>query len=538
MDFKVTEFDLTGLAAMRRAWAEQAESLRREPEHRDAFPRDFVRTVPDETAYQGVRAETVGGAEELPGMEWPKKSSLILDFGEHHVGYFEFTMHTATGYCDSPVSLRLLAAELPYELEYRSEDFKGKLSQGWIQEEYIKIDVLPGVVRLPRRYACRYLRIDVIATPNRLVFDRVRFDTVAAHNFLPETPAGLTPEERELHTAAGRTLRDCMQTCFEDGPKRDRRLWLGDLYLQAKCNAVTYRDNALVERSICLLAANTNDFGMIATCAFEYPGMLTNSHYPDYMMLFNALLLDHLQEYGNKAFVAEFYPLAVQQLRVFRGMIAGEDCTLHRNPAYRLFIDHCPGLEIETPEICVYIFALKHAAELARALGYDADAAALTAEAVRWHANIRHAALDAETGLLVSGRERQVSEASQIWGVLSGVFSADEGRAALTKMKTLPGVVTSSNPYLLTYLLEAYDLCGMEAERDRLLHDYWGGMVRLGADTFWEMFNPDDLHQQLYGDAYLLSACHAWSCAPCLYLSRKSRNESKPSSAADSRRSK
>lgn len=26
---------------------------------------------------------------------------------------------------------------------------------------------------------------------------------------------------------------DCMQSVFEDGPKRDRRLWLGDLRLQA-----------------------------------------------------------------------------------------------------------------------------------------------------------------------------------------------------------------------------------------------------------------------------------------------------------------
>ena len=525
MGFDATEFDLRELPALRRKWAEQADALRREPEHRDVASRALVRTVADETAYQGIRVEVVGDAAELKNMSWPKHTSFVLDFGEHHVGYFEFTMHTATGYCDSPVSLRLLAAELPYELEYRSENFKGGLSQGWIQEEYVKIDVLPGTVRLPRRYACRYLRIDVIATPNQLIFDQVRFDTVAAHNYLPETPAGLTPEERELYTAAGRTLRDCMQTCFEDGPKRDRRLWLGDLYLQAKCNAVTYRDPVLVERSICLLAANTNEFGMIATCAFEHPGMLTRSFYPDYMMLFNAVLLDHLREYGRKEFVAQFYPLAVQQLRVFRGMIAGEDCTLHCDPAYRLFIDHCPGLEIETAEICVYIFALKHASELARILGYDADAAFFTAEAERWHANIRQAALDAKTGLLVSGKDRQVSEASQIWGVLSGVLSVAEGRNALTKMKTHPGVVRSRNPYLLTYLLEAYEICGMTDELDALLHGYWGGMLKLGADTFWEIFDPNDLHQKLYGDAYLLSACHAWSCAPTVFLRKKTERK-------------
>jgi hypothetical protein len=31
-----------------------------------------------------------------------------------------------------------------------------------------------------------------------------------------------------------------MQEVFEDGPKRDRRLWLGDLRLQALVNDVTF----------------------------------------------------------------------------------------------------------------------------------------------------------------------------------------------------------------------------------------------------------------------------------------------------------
>ena len=518
MDFNVTGFDLTALPQLRQLWAAQAESLRHDLEHQDAYPQYIVRTVADATAYQGVRVENVGSAGELKNMQFPSRSSVILDFGEHHVGYFEFTMRTATGYCDSPVSLRLMMAELPYELEYTSDKFTGKLSQGWIQEEYIKIDVLPGTIRLPRRYACRYLRIDIIATPNQLIFDQIRFDTVAARNSLPQAPDGVSATDRDLFTAACRTLRDCMQTCFEDGPKRDRRLWLGDLYLQAKSNAVTYRDCLLVERSICLLAANTNDAGMIAVCAFEHPGMRTNCFYPDYMMLMPALLLDHLTEYDRREFVAGFYPLALQQLRVFRGMIAGENCTLTRYPQYRYFIDHCPQLEVETAEICVYIFALRKAAELARKLGFDSDIAVLEAEADKWEKNIRKYAFDHERGLLVSGPGHQVSQASQIWGVLSGVLSIDEGRAALTKVKKLPEAVRSSNPYLLTYLLEVYDICGMSEDLDELLHNYWGGMLKLGADTFWEMFDPDDLYQELYGDAYLLSACHAWSCAPSLYI--------------------
>ena len=68
MEFTATGFDLRELPALRQKWAKEADALRREPEHRDAFPRSMVRTVPDETAYQGIRVETVGDAAELKEM--------------------------------------------------------------------------------------------------------------------------------------------------------------------------------------------------------------------------------------------------------------------------------------------------------------------------------------------------------------------------------------------------------------------------------------------------------------------------------------
>ena len=45
-----------------------------------------------------------------------------------------------------------------------------------------------------------------------------------------------------------------MQTVFEDEPKRDRRLWLGDLRLEALANYETYRNFDIVKRSLYLLA--------------------------------------------------------------------------------------------------------------------------------------------------------------------------------------------------------------------------------------------------------------------------------------------
>ena len=63
--------------------------------------------------------------------------------------------------------------------------------------------------------------------------------------------------------------------------------------------------------------------------------------------------------------------------------------------------------------------------------------------------------------------------------------------------------------------------CGEEEKARKLIDDYWGGMIRLGADTFWEVFDPSGTAPVvLYGDIYLVSACHAWSCTPCFFLRR------------------
>lgn len=54
-------------------------------------------------------------------------------------------------------------------------------------------------------------------------------------------------------------------------------------------------------------------------------------------------------------------------------------------------------------------------------------------------------------------------------------------------------------------------------------------MVGAGADTFWELYNPDNPEESPYGGTIVNSYCHAWSCAPAYFLRKyfphQSRNE-------------
>jgi alpha-L-rhamnosidase len=51
-----------------------------------------------------------------------------------------------------------------------------------------------------------------------------------------------------------------------------------------------------------------------------------------------------------------------------------------------------------------------------------------------------------------------------------------------------------------------------------LLLDYWGGMIRKGADTFWEVYDPTNDFLSPYNSAIINSYCHAWSCTPVYFL--------------------
>lgn len=52
------------------------------------------------------------------------------------------------------------------------------------------------------------------------------------------------------------------------------------------------------------------------------------------------------------------------------------------------------------------------------------------------------------------------------------------------------------------------------------MKDYWGGMLKLGATSFWEEYNPAKKgteHYSMYGREFGKSLCHAWGASP-LYL--------------------
>ena len=88
---------------------------------------------------------------------------------------------------------------------------------------------------------------------------------------------------------------------------------------------------------------------------------------------------------------------------------------------------------------------------------------------------------------------------------------------AVKELFPVKGIAT---PYMYHHVAEALFIAGMTDEAINLIKSYWGKMIKMGADTFWEAFDPDKPDYSPYGNSIVSSYCHAWGCTP-VYLIKK-----------------
>nr|WP_253896430.1 hypothetical protein [Streptococcus gallolyticus] len=90
----------------------------------------------------------------------------------------------------------------------------------------------------------------------------------------------------------------------------------------------------------------------------------------------------------------------------------------------------------------------------------------------------------------------------------------------MTTIETLFPITNIATPYMYHHVTEALFLAGLKEEATKLMKNYWGQMIALGADTFWEAFDPDKPDYSPYGSPIISSYCHAWSCTPVYLISK------------------
>lgn len=461
--------------------------------------------------------------EHMSDYHLSKGDKLCLDFGNHQVGYVTLKLSSVGSPQDAPAFFRLKFGEIAKELTEDSAEYDGWISRGWIQEEVIHVDVLPAELKLPRRYAFRYLEIEAIDTSMKwqMVVEDVTCVSVSSVSMDEVKPFESSDEMLcALDQVSLRTLMNCMQSVFEDGPKRDRRLWLGDLRLQALANYHTFQNYDLVKRCLYLFAAQTREDGMVSACLFtESKFIVDDTFLLDYSMFFGATLLDYYKASGDLETLQDLSGCAYRQMELAKKQF-DEKGLLKCGEGFWAFIDWTEGLDKQTAMQGVYVYCAKKVMEIAKILGNKEKEAELSREAEEKADAARKYLLDGASGLFVSGFGKQINYASQVWMVLAGVVNSIEGGIILEKVAALKPEKGMVSPYMNHHYVEALLMCGKKEMAMDYMKYYWGGMIRHGADTFWELYNPEDPAESPYGSSIVNSYCHAWSCTPT-YLLRK-----------------
>lgn len=255
-----------------------AEALRPALSRQAHPPIAVVEAHADAAALFGWRAEPVSTLAAFYQRELSSGDSVIIDFGSHYVGYLHFLCQSAGSPPDAPAHLQLTFGETLSEVCEPFSDYQGWLSSSWLQQQDLWLDVLPAEIDLPRRYCFRYLKVEVKAVSRKFRLQFTQIEVNAVTSASGACPAATTsdPQLRAIDNVAVLTLQNCMQEVFEDGPKRDRRLWLGDLRLQALVNDVTFARHALVRRCLYLFAGHTREDGMVSANVFVQPDVIAD----------------------------------------------------------------------------------------------------------------------------------------------------------------------------------------------------------------------------------------------------------------------
>ena len=485
-----------------------------------------------------------------------KGQNLCLDFGTHVVGYPTLHLTYTGSHPDAPAFLKLKFAETIGELSENSGDYDGWVSSSWIQEEYVHVDVLPAEIALPRRYAFRYLKITMMDTSPKykLIVKRAecRTESSADWSKVPQRTSGDAQLDR-IRAVSLRTLANCMQDVFEDGPKRDRRLWMGDLRLQALTNYVSFKNYDLVKRCLYLFAGSRFPDGRVSACIFTKPSVEADDTWLfDYSLLFTIALDDYLRETNDEEALHDLYDVAMQQIELALSY-CGPDHLLNEEACDAAFIDWTEGLDKHAAAQAVLICAIRSARRLARRKNDWSQGGWLMEQ----EDTLKKAALaafwDAERGCFLSCRaeragdgsprgevseragdgsprgevsERagdgsprgQISVASQVWMTLADVLPPEEARALMERALEIGSDFPMMTPYMHHYYVMALLRTGLREQALQHIRDYWGSMIEAGADTFWEAWNPSDPGASPYGGRVINSYCHAWSCTPAYIM--------------------
>lgn len=313
---------------------------------------------------------------------------------------------------------------------------------------------------------------------------------------------------------AEHTFMLCSGEFFIDGVKRDKWIWSGDAYQSLFVNRYLTADEDIEKRTLLALRGNENITSHINTII-------------DYTLYWILGVRAHYESYGDLEFVRQIWNKMTSLMR-----FCGEQTDSHGFFTGRkgdwVYIDWA-DLDKDgalCAEQMLYLQCLDTMAEMSRLCGekdleekYRNQYERLKAEVdLYFWDEEKHAYIDS----FQSGK-RHVTRHANIFAVLFGIADEKRKKEIAEHVLLNEKVPQITTPYFKFYELDAMCRLGYHKEVLDVIRGYWGGMLRRGAVTFWEEYDPEVPEEEqydMYGDKFGKSLCHAWGASPIYLLAK------------------
>ena len=424
---------------------------------------------------------------------------VVLDFGREFNGAIRLLTQVIDG---GECKVRIRTGESVSE-SYAELGEKNAGNHHTLRDVVVTIPMYSDMEFLQTGF--RFARIDFLEDKTVLV--KAILATEIRRDLTP-TGSFVCNDERvnKIFNVAAETLQLCMQTYIWDGIKRDRLVWIGDMHPETTGIACLFGSDKSIESSLDYIRDRT-----------PLPAWMNNI--PTYTAWWIVILHDYYEQNGNKEYLKRNGEYLKGALNMLNDVVR-EDGTIAMDAS---FLFDWPSHETPDEIIGVYalwVLAAKKSRGLLTELGEDtAVCDEMLAKLGKNH--------------LLTGEKQKQCEAFLVY---AGVKPAAEAYDFLVK-----NGAEGFSTFLSYYILSAIADSGNAEQAVKLMKEFYGAMLDMGATTFWEDFNlgmvknsapidrlPVNGEHDVHGDfgkycylGFRHSLCHGWSCGPVQFLIKK-----------------
>ena len=342
------------------------------------------------------------------------------------------------------------------------------------------------------------------------------------YEYMPEEEKGSfkcnDEELNRIWEIGAYTMQLTSREFFIDGIKRDRWVWSGDASQSYLMNFYLFNDNDMVKRTTWLLAGKAPVTSHINTIM-------------DYTFYWFISIYDYYLYSGDSHFLTQIYPTMQTYMDYVLGR-TDNDGMVEGMTGDWVFVDWADKPMDKQGQLAfeqiLFRKSLESIATVARivndaesAVKYQKLADAIGEKLLPYFWN------DSAKALMHNRKDGKQSQDifryPNMFAIMYGYLDKEKQETVKNSVILNDDVIKITTPYMRFYELEALCMLGEQDQVMKEMKAYWGGMLKEGATSFWEKYNPDEHGREklaMYGRPYGKSLCHAWGASPIYLLGR------------------